>query len=926
MATDKWLIGLSGDWNAGANWSTGAAPGAADDVVIDVGGAYTINLATAVTINSLDLEAGASAVLSQAANAPLTVAGQLSVDGSTAVLRAANVIGGPVFVEDSGTIGVANNAALGNAELFNTGGTLTAIANVTLDNPIATSNDAIFSAGTNKTLSLTGQFSIGASSTVEFGSLSPQPQGVVNFAPSGLTVGSGTEMYVNNGTLLMGNATAASQLTNIVLAVAAAGTLDLNGHAAEIESLQGNGLITESGGLVSLTLDSGIYTGKMTGLIAVGTEAGVEIDSALTYTGGTVIAPSSILQLGNANALGSLTGAIFVGGELRLSGPAGSSFTLANNLSGTGLLALAMQDTESTVAINHANTYASGTIILEGTLALGNAAGIGAGPITITAGGIEATQTETIDNDLSASDMTQLSAASGKTLTIDSNWTVADNTNIAFGANGHNGTVVVHFESLTVGSNTSVSVESGTLAVGDNVPFLFADAAKTTIGAGATLDVRGNEVPIADLEGAGTILNSGAAAPLAIGNGQFAGVITGALATEVSGNLILSGTDTYTGGTTIDSTAILALGNGGTTGSITGAIADQGILIFDRSDALTIDHAISGTGIVEQRGTGTVTLGANNTYSGNTIVTTGTLAYGHAGAFGTGEIVMQGGTLLGAISQTIGNDLALSGNDTLAAANGKTVSLTQDWNVGASTAIVFGATGKAGTLSVSVTGGSIGSHVTTSIADGVVAVGNAAAGLVIGGGDSTTVGAAGALDLNGHDIAVTNLLGSGIVRSTAAATLTLKDAVFSGHLNGDVAVVIGDNVTLSGGGNFTGGAAIDTNAKLDLKNSAAEDVTFAGTGARLTLDTPSSFSGTIGGMVHTDKIDLTTIASATAHLTFNATTDVMTVTDGTHTATLQFVNGYVQNDFGLSDDGHGHTFVTTSVTTPPHLPDMDALI
>jgi hypothetical protein len=116
MATDKWLIGLSGDWNAGANWSTGAAPGAADDVVIDVGGAYTINLATAVTINSLDLEAGASAVLSQAANAPLTVAGQLSVDGSTAVLRAANVIGGPVFVEDSGTIGVANNAALGNAE------------------------------------------------------------------------------------------------------------------------------------------------------------------------------------------------------------------------------------------------------------------------------------------------------------------------------------------------------------------------------------------------------------------------------------------------------------------------------------------------------------------------------------------------------------------------------------------------------------------------------------------------------------------------------------------------------------------------------------------------------------------------------------------------------------------------------------------
>ena len=60
----------------------------------------------------------------------------------------------------------------------------------------------------------------------------------------------------------------------------------------------------------------------------------------------------------------------------------------------------------------------------------------------------------------------------------------------------------------------------------------------------------------------------------------FSGVIsgTGALVQAGSGTLILTGNNTYTGGTTI-STGTLQIGNGGTTGNIVGDVTDNGTLI-----------------------------------------------------------------------------------------------------------------------------------------------------------------------------------------------------------------------------------------------------------------------------------------------------------------------------------------------------------
>ena len=92
------------------------------------------------------------------------------------------------------------------------------------------------------------------------------------------------------------------------------------------------------------------------------------------------------------------------------------------------------------------------------------------------------------------------------------------------------------------------------------------------------------------------------------------------------GTLVLNGTNTYTGGTTI-SAGVLRLGNGGTSGSIRGDVLNNGSLIFDRSNAMTLSGAISGTGTVRQVGAGRTNLtGDSSAFAGSTDIEDGTLA------------------------------------------------------------------------------------------------------------------------------------------------------------------------------------------------------------------------------------------------------------------------------------------------------------
>ena len=75
--------------------------------------------------------------------------------------------------------------------------------------------------------------------------------------------------------------------------------------------------------------------------------------------------------------------------------------------------------------------------------------------------------------------------------------------------------------------------------------------------------------------------------------GAIAG--TGGLTKTGNGALLLTRTNTYSGGTTI-SAGTLEIGNGGTNGSITGDVTDNGTLTFDLSNSVTFSGAISGSG------------------------------------------------------------------------------------------------------------------------------------------------------------------------------------------------------------------------------------------------------------------------------------------------------------------------------------------
>ena len=136
----------------------------------------------------------------------------------------------------------------------------------------------------------------------------------------------------------------------------------------------------------------------------------------------------------------------------------------------------------------------------------------------------------------------------------------------------------------------------------------------------------------------GDVANSGVLSFNRSDTNTFAGAIsgTGSVSQIGTGTTILTGDSTYTGGTTI-SAGTLQLGNGGTTGSIVGDVADNGVLAFNRSDTATFPGIISGSGSLSQIGAGTTILTGDNTYTGGTTISAGTLQLGNGGT--TGSIV-----------------------------------------------------------------------------------------------------------------------------------------------------------------------------------------------------------------------------------------------------------------------------------------------
>jgi fibronectin-binding autotransporter adhesin len=103
------------------------------------------------------------------------------------------------------------------------------------------------------------------------------------------------------------------------------------------------------------------------------------------------------------------------------------------------------------------------------------------------------------------------------------------------------------------------------------------------------------------------------------------------------GTWILTGTNTYAGGTTLLE-GTLQIGTGGTSGTIgngnISSAAGTGI-DFVRTGTLTVPGSISGGCGVTNDGTGTVILANNNGYTGGTVINAGTLQVGTGGGAGS---------------------------------------------------------------------------------------------------------------------------------------------------------------------------------------------------------------------------------------------------------------------------------------------------
>ncbi|MBF7993701.1 autotransporter-associated beta strand repeat-containing protein [Rahnella laticis] len=153
----------------------------------------------------------------------------------------------------------------------------------------------------------------------------------------------------------------------------------------------------------------------------------------------------------------------------------------------------------------------------------------------------------------------------------------------------------------------------------------------------------------------------------------YSGIISGSggLERASGGTTVLTGENTYTGNTLIDTNSTLQLGNGGTAGALSALtnITDNGVLTIDQSDTVNLGGVISGTGAFHQIGTGLTRLSGNNSYQAETDVTAGTLLVNGNQSAATGDTNVASGATLGG-KGTLGGDVTFAGNTTLTPGDG----------------------------------------------------------------------------------------------------------------------------------------------------------------------------------------------------------------------------------------------------------------
>ncbi|MFA9438638.1 beta strand repeat-containing protein [Uliginosibacterium sp. sgz301328] len=349
---------------------------------------------------------------------------------------------------------------------------------------------------------------------------------------------------------------------------------------------------------------------------------------------------------------------------------------------------------------------------------------------------------------------------------------------------------------------------------------------------GAELDLVGGNstIRVGDGTTAGSAMTATISAPLAGGS---------LLHKTDAGTLVLSGANTYTGGTSVEggvlrisSDANLGAAAGGltldsgtlnTTASITTGRATQlnsGGGIFDTAagTTLTLANAVTGAGALTHMGTGNLTLLDDAVYEGGTTNAAGTLQLGNGGTAGSvvGDIANDAALLVNR-SDTLALSGIISGAGTLEQAGAGTTILTADNTYAGSTTI------SAGTLQLG-NGGFSGS-VAGSIVDNAALVINhsndiTVGNLISGTGSLQHMGTGSTFLTGDNSYMGTTTVTAGRLFIRGDQSAATGDTNVSGagtRLSGDG--IIGGNVNLSNGASFGPGSTTNTPAQLTINGN-----------------------------------------------------------------------------------------------------------
>ncbi|WP_079911652.1 autotransporter-associated beta strand repeat-containing protein [Salmonella enterica] len=614
--------------------------------------------------------------------------------------------------------------------------------------------------------------------------------------------------------------------------------------ATNVEAL-GTGNVTDNATLEMNT--GGDFDNAISGsgqVVKSGDET-LTLSGANSYTGGTTISGGTLVA-SNVEALG--TGDITDNATLELN--AGGDF--ANNIGGTGSV---VKSGDKTLTLSGSNTYTGGTTISGGTLVASNVEALGSGDVTDNAT-LELSTGGDFANNIGGTGSVVKSG--DKTLTLSGTNSYTGGTTISGGT-----LVANNVEALGTGdvtNNATLELNTGgdfTNAIsGSGQVVKSGDKTLTLSGAnsytGGTT-ISGGTLVANDVNalGTGDVTDNATLALNAVGD--FNNAIGGSGKVEKSGDdtLTLSGSNTYTGGTLINGGTLVA-SNVEALG--TGDVTDDATLELNTGG--DFDNAISGSGQVVKSGDETLTLSGSNTYTGGTLISSGTLVANDVNALGTGDVtdnavleLNTGGDFINSIGGT--GRVEKSGDETLTLSGSNTYTGGTTINDGTLVATSVDALGS----------GDVTDNATLELNTGGDFANNiGGTGSVVKSGDKTltlsgTNSYTGGTTINDGTLVATSVdaLGTGDVTNNATLELN-TGGDFTNAISGSGQVVkSGDKtLTLSGANSYTGGTTISGGTLV------ANDVNALGTGdvtdnATLALNAVGDFNNAIGGSGKVEK-------------------------------------------------------------------------